>query len=229
MKRKLGILLGISLLVSVAFLSAQNAYASKGETWEITGGESTVKNENKEIAAAFEAGELNTVVYEPTPAVQKQNTEPDDKAEKNTDVWEVRSVSAEEKNLPSHVGYQIQSREDISEPRFQTEASYVERLLSYAHELNVDGELVAWVEEDCTVWFYTDGKVHLYRRVLTLHVVDAAFNSSYITYGQMINTDGSFSYTSGDMLTFSNGKRSQTYALEFYVTPAAYRFWLSEK
>lgn len=144
-------------------------------------------------------------------------------------MWEVRSFLAEEKNLLSNMEYQIQSREDISGSQFQTEATYVEGLLSYVHELNVDGEVVAWVEENCTVWFYTDGKVHLYLRTLTLHIEDSDFSPSYITYGKAINTDGSFSYTSGDMVTFSNGRRSQTYGLEFYVTPTTYRFWLSEK
>lgn len=47
--------------------------------------------------------------------------------------------------------------------------------------------------EVCTVWYYTDGKVHLYRRIITV-----TSGGANVQYGSMINTDGSVSYTEGD-------------------------------
>lgn len=217
MKRGLSILLGLALLLGMggAFFNAQSAYA-KEETWRIEGRE----NVNKESTKMFDREESYGVLCEPTPLVQKETTARDE--------WEMRSVTVDAESSRRNEGEVIQIREDICEPEFQTRASYDERLLSYVHELYVNDVLVAWVVEDCTVWYYTDGKVHLYRRVLTLHIGNTYFEPSYIRYGRIVNTDGSCSYTSGDEVTFSNGTRSQTYALEFYVTHDNYRFWRTQ-
>lgn len=104
MKRKLGILSGILLLTSVAFLGVQSAYASKGENWEITGREITTRNEGTEIVAVSWEEITDIFVCVPTPAGQGQKTEQNDKMEKDNDVWEVRSFPAGEKNLSSNIG-----------------------------------------------------------------------------------------------------------------------------
>ncbi|MCH5274047.1 MAG: hypothetical protein J1E35_10265 [Lachnospiraceae bacterium] len=106
MKRKLGILLVFSLLLSVsaAFLNTQSVYANEEETWKVAGRENTIRNESRETAVTFDEGNLNTVVCEPTPLAQ-----PPAQNEKNNAEWKVRCITAEEKNLLSYAGEQIQN------------------------------------------------------------------------------------------------------------------------
>ena len=78
----------------------------------------------------------------------------------------------------------------------ESRASYT--VYSYTDGFNfyLDGLHVATANIECIVYHYTDGKVHLYQRTITLRrlmTYDAAR-----TYGSIVNTDGSLSYTTGD-------------------------------
>lgn len=112
---------------------------------------------------------------------------------------------------------------EVCVPEQQRDASHTERILSARHEVVVNGELVAWVDVDCTVWDYPDGKVHLYRRTMSL-TVTSGFESSYLTYGSIFNTDGSYSGTTGDRVCVTDGTHTAHFGLYFYVTRETHNF-----
>lgn len=125
--------------------------------------------------------------------------------------------------LDNIVGKVIMERTEVCLPDQQRDASHTERVLSARHELTVNGELVAWVDVDCTVWDYPDGKVHLYSRTMSL-TVTPGYEDSYLTYGSIFNTDGSYSGTTGDRVCLSDGVNSAHFGLYFYVTTQTHRF-----
>lgn len=85
---------------------------------------------------------------------------------------------------------------------------------------NENGEAVVVSSKQAIVWHYLNGKVHLYSRVI--HVAGIGeYSSSYASYGQIINTDGSLSYTLGDTIEFSDG---ETYAYDFIMNQEYYVF-----
>jgi len=81
---------------------------------------------------------------------------------------------------------------------------------------------IARAEIECIVWHYTDGKVHLYSRTITPSSI-SNYNIMR-TYGQIVNTDGSLSYTSGDSIHIATYTESWDYAIEFRVTPSGHTF-----
>lgn len=83
--------------------------------------------------------------------------------------------------------------------------------------------IIATLDTSYTVWYYTNGKVHLYTRSLTSKLYDTDF-SAQVTYGDMINTDGSASYTLGDKFTLTKGNEIYEYNIGFVVTPTNYSF-----
>lgn len=112
----------------------------------------------------------------------------------------------------------------VNEPQFITSASYVEKeLTSTEYATDSSSQIVVTIERKCKVWYYTDGKVHLYSRSITKSTTPA-YSPTTITLGSIVNTDGSLSYTSGDKVKISNGTTSYTEALEFNVTPSGYAF-----
>lgn len=82
---------------------------------------------------------------------------------------------------------------------------------------------VATLDTSYTVWYYNNGKVHLYTRSLTSKLYDTNF-SAEITYGSIVNTDGSASYTLGDRFTLTKGDEVNEYNIGFLVTPTTYSF-----
>lgn len=111
----------------------------------------------------------------------------------------------------------------VSEPKFMTRASYEERELTSTELAISNGQVVVTITRKCKVWYYTDGKVHLYSRSITKSTT-SEYSPTTITLGRIVNTDGSLSYTSGDQVKISNGTTYYTEALEFSVTPSGYTF-----
>lgn len=83
--------------------------------------------------------------------------------------------------------------------------------------------IIATLDTSYTVWYYTNGRVHLYTRSLTSKLYDTDF-SAEVTYGSIINTDGSASYTLGDKFTLEKGNEVYEYNIGFLVTPTTYSF-----
>lgn len=91
--------------------------------------------------------------------------------------------------------------------------SYTDGFQFYLDDLHV-----ATANIECIVYHYTDGKVHLYQRTITmsrLTTYDAAR-----TYGRIVNTDGSLSYTTGDRVHIYGLTNTWDYAIDFRVTPS---------
>lgn len=82
---------------------------------------------------------------------------------------------------------------------------------------------VASLESSYTVRYYTDNKVHLSARSHTSTLVNSNF-STQIIYGSIVNTDGSVSYTSGDMFKITHEGDDTYFDINFVVTPTTYSF-----
>lgn len=132
----------------------------------------------------------------------------------------VRRLSEEEvAKLKASTGgmQQIQVSTEISMPSFETMLSYTVYQYSETFGFYVDGMLIATAEPVCVVWRYSDGKVHLYSRTIALNYLSSHYASR--SYGSIVNTDGSLSYTTGDRIRITNNLVTRTFALDFYVTP----------
>ena len=145
------------------------------------------------------------------------------------DVWEVRTTESviSETKVTEDVSGMLYTENSVSTPDAMTRGSYIEKVLQCTHDIYVNGNRVFSVDEVCTVWYYPDGKVHLYRRILS-GTPWTSTASGKITYGSIVNTDGSRSYTSGDRVLVIKNTISKTYALDFYVTGSSYNFSMSE-
>ncbi len=127
-----------------------------------------------------------------------------------------RMLSAEEINdLPADVKNAME-KEGFS-VALAAKSSYVVHEYSQSFDFHLGDARVARAEASCIVWRYTDGKVHLYNRTITVKRV-ANYNVVR-TYGSIVNTDGSLSYTTGDRISISNFTNTWLYALDFYATP----------
>ena len=144
------------------------------------------------------------------------------------DVWEVRTTQ----NVLSETKKIEDDRDNIHEDELVgstdmiLRGSYTEKVLQCTHDIYVNGTRIFSVEEACTVWYYSDGKVHLYRRTLTGVSWSNAIGT--ITYGSIVNTDGSRSYTSGDRVSVTRNTTRKTFAVDFYVTGSNYNFSMYE-
>ncbi len=103
-----------------------------------------------------------------------------------------------------------------------TTASYTAYEYSESFEFRLDGTKVAQADAVCIVWHYTDGKVHLYHRTISLSRL-ASYDVSK-EYGRIVNTDGSLSYTTGDKVHIYGLTSTWDYALDFRVTPTEASF-----
>ena len=128
----------------------------------------------------------------------------------------VRELSAQEKELLLGEVTMGNIGEEESLP-MATNSSYTAYEYSRSFEFRLDGELVARADAVCIVWHYTDGKVHLYRRTITMSRL-ATYDASR-TYGSIVNTDGSLSYTTGDRVHIYGLQDTWDYAIDFRVTP----------
>lgn len=140
-------------------------------------------------------------------------------------VFVYKGEAAKNFTIPDELNL-IESNTTYAEPTelSMTSTSYEERVLSSAYVYTRNGVLVATVIDTCTVWYYTDNKVHLYSRSLSLSAA-SGYSSSYVTYGSIVNTDGSVSYTSGDSCTLIAILYNVTNSINFIVTPTSYSFY----
>lgn len=111
--------------------------------------------------------------------------------------------------------------QEITLPMAST-ASYTAYEYSRAFDLYLNGTWVAQANAVCVVWHYTDGKVHLYQREITVRRL-ATYDASR-TYGRIVNTDGSLSYTTGDRVHLYSLTNSWDFAIDFRVTPTEASF-----
>lgn len=100
--------------------------------------------------------------------------------------------------------------------------SYVTHRYSQTFEFYDGDTWVAAVDAACIVYRYTDGKVHLYSREFGLRKLDSY--SIRKTYGRIVNTDGSVSYTTGDRVTISDDVYTWEYAIDFAATATGQSF-----
>jgi len=132
----------------------------------------------------------------------------------------VRELSEQERaNYADVIGSmeQIEISDIISVPEVETNASYTPYRYSTSFGFYDGDLLVATADESCIVWRYTDGKVHLYQRTISVEYLYGY--SASRSYGSIVNTDGSISYTSGDTVLVYNDAATWRFALEFYATP----------
>lgn len=96
--------------------------------------------------------------------------------------------------------------------------SYTPTTYRKTFTFRIDGEIIATATEECEVWHYSDGKVHLYTRSISLtHGINYTVTKSY---GSIVNTDGSLSYTTGDRVhIYSATGSTWNFAIDFRITP----------
>lgn len=112
---------------------------------------------------------------------------------------------------------QIQLDDEIGDMMGRADASYQVYEYSDSFGFYKDDKLIARADPVCRVWRYTDGKVHIYSRTITLY--RAANYDITKSYGSIVNTDGSVSYTTGDRVTVYDNTYAWIYAIDFYVDP----------
>lgn len=101
-------------------------------------------------------------------------------------------------------------------------ASYEPFRYSESFDIYIDGGWVARADAECIVWHYTDGKVHLYHRTITVRRLSTY--DAVRTYGSIVNTDGSLSYTTGDRVRIIAYMDYWDFAIDFRVTPTEASF-----
>ena len=103
-----------------------------------------------------------------------------------------------------------------------TASSYTAYEYSRSFNYELGGTWAARADAKCIVWHYTDGKVHLYNRTITVTRL-ATYDASR-TYGRIVNTDGSLSYTTGDRVHLYGDMATWNFAIDFRVTPTEASF-----
>lgn len=134
---------------------------------------------------------------------------------------EIRELSQTEMEaLREEVQLDTTNMEDVS-PMAAT-ASYTAYEYSEIFDFTLGDTWVAMADARCIVYHYTDGKVHLYSRTIT--VTRLATWDATRTYGRIVNTDGSLSYTTGDRVYLIGDYNYWEYAIDFRVTPTEASF-----
>ena len=103
----------------------------------------------------------------------------------------------------------------VSQP-MESNSSYTAYRYTDAFEYYYNGDLIARADVEAIVWHYTDGKVHLYQRSISITRVPQ-YDAARI-YGSIVNTDGSYSYTTGDRVHLFLDEGTWVYAIDFYVS-----------
>lgn len=109
-------------------------------------------------------------------------------------------------------------------PEFYADSEYTVVTRSNTKEYLKNGDIVANVTQSYEVWYFESGKVHIYASGVSLSTA-AGYKGSYLTEGNVINTDGSVSYTEGYKLTVIGRFYHTEYKLGFIVTPSYYKFY----
>ena len=104
---------------------------------------------------------------------------------------------------------------DISQP-MTSNASYTAYRYTDAFDYYFRGEWIARADTEAIVWHYTDGKVHLYQRSIQLTKLVTIGGARM--YGSIVNTDGSYSYTTGDRIHLFLDDATLNFAIDFYVS-----------
>lgn len=100
--------------------------------------------------------------------------------------------------------------------QMSSNATYTAYRYTDSFEFSLNGLQVARVDAECIVWHYTDGKVHLYSRTISITRVPQ-YDAARV-YGSIVNTDGSYSYTTGDRVYLFLDQGTWVYAIDFYVS-----------
>ena len=103
-----------------------------------------------------------------------------------------------------------------------TAASYTAYEYSESFNFSLGDRWVACANAVCFVWHYTDGKVHLYSRTITVERLASMDADRF--YGRIVNTDGSLSYTTGDRVRIIDYMDYWDFAIDFRVTPTEASF-----
>lgn len=109
-------------------------------------------------------------------------------------------------------------------PEFYADSDYTVVKRENTKEYLKNGYVVATVKQSYDVWYFESGKVHIYTSCVSLHTAEG-YEKSYLTEGDVINTDGSVSYTEGYKLTVIGRSYYTEHELGFIVTPSYYKFY----
>lgn len=109
-------------------------------------------------------------------------------------------------------------------PEFYADSDYTAVKRENTKEYLKNGKLVANVKQSYDVWYFESGKVHIYTSCVSLRTAEG-YEKSYLTEGDVINTDGSVSYTEGYKLTVIGRSYYTEHELGFIVTPSYYKFY----
>ena len=104
---------------------------------------------------------------------------------------------------------------NVNQP-MASDSSYTAYRYTDAFEFYLSGVKVARADVEAIVWHYTDGKVHLYQRSIGVSRL-VNYDAARI-YGSIVNTDGSYSYTTGDRVHIYGDMATWSYAIDFYVS-----------
>lgn len=134
----------------------------------------------------------------------------------SVDFGEVTSAEAvEAKNLQD--GLQLVGEwVKVTPPTRRDGTDYETKTHTYEFTLTQSGTVKLRATCAYTVYYYTDGKVHLFQRGISLSTTPD-FQGSYFTYGSIMNSDGSNSGTLGDIVTAIQGSSQWRYELIFSV------------
>lgn len=103
-----------------------------------------------------------------------------------------------------------------------TSRSYEVHEYSQTFDFYLNGDWAAAAHASCIVYRYSDGKVHLASRTISIERLTSF--SATKSYGSIVNTDGSVSYTTGDRVTIYNYTNIWTFAIDFAATPTGQSF-----
>lgn len=103
-----------------------------------------------------------------------------------------------------------------------TSSSYEIHEYSQTFDFYYGDTWIAAAHASCIVYRYTDGKVHLASREITLERLTSY--SATRSYGRIVNTDGSVSYTTGDSVTVYDYTHIWKFAIDFAATPTGQSF-----
>lgn len=133
----------------------------------------------------------------------------------------VTELTADEARLLSAKMTETVLDGEVSLPQAAT-ASYTPYQYSQTFTFYDGSKKAAEATAVCVVWHYTDGKVHLYQRTISV-VHTLGYNATRV-YGNIKNTDGSYSFTLGDRVYVYGDTSTWIYAIDFYACSSEQHF-----